>query len=247
VIGFKSVLADGFLKEDLIMKKELFSKLFVLISITTLTGSAGAEIMALWNFGPDGSNYDETVSVKHAGVAGLPTLAVEGGDKDDNGKDGVDFTDAEGTLHDDGQAAAWNDVSISGSDDGRFTIGINTTGWQDMVIRWDYWSEDDNDSGPTSVDLHYNINGGGWIDLPGWDDMALTRDEQWHEFSMDLSGIVDINNKAMVEFLFDDLDENDDNGVFRVDNIQITGGRQIPEPATLILLGLGGVILRRSK
>lgn len=229
------------------MERKLFSKLFVLILITAFTGSAGAELMSLWNFGPNGSNYDETVSVKHAGVAGLPTLAVEGGEKDANGKDGVDFTDAEGNFHDEGQAAAWNDVSISGPNDAKFTIGINTTDWQDMTIRWNYWSEDSGSNrGPTSVDLHYSINGANWIRLPGWNNMALTRDEVWHEFSIDLSGIADINNRAMVEFLFDDLDENNADDEFRVDNIQITG-TLVPEPATLILVGLGGMILRRSK
>jgi len=247
LIGFKSASAGRFLKGDLMMKRELFSKLFVLILIITLTGSAESEIMALWNFGPDSSYYSEIISVKHIGVAGFPTLSIDGGDKDANGKDGVDHTDTEGNSHNSGQAAAWNDVSVAGALDAEFTVEINTTGWQDMAVRWDYFSDDSGGNrGPTSVDLHYRVNSGAWEELPSWDDIALTRDDAWHEFAIDLVAITDINNKAMVEFLFDDFDENDDNGEFLVDNIEITG-TQIPEPGTLILVGLGGMILRRSR
>jgi PEP-CTERM motif-containing protein len=246
LIGFKSASAGRFLKGDLMMKRELFSKLFVLILITALTGSAGAEIMALWNFGPDSSYYSEIISVKHIGVAGFPALLVDGGEKDANGKDGVDYTDTEGNSHNSGQAAAWNDVSISGDNDAAFSIEINTTGWQNMAVRWDYFSDDSGGNrGPTSFDLHYRVNSGSWIELPSWNNIALVRDDAWHEFAVDLAAIADINNKAMVEFLFDDLDEDDDNGEFLVDNIEVTG--TVPEPATLILVGLGGMILRRSR
>jgi hypothetical protein len=46
-----------------------------------------------------------------------------------------------------------------------------------------------------------------------------------------------------VQFRINDFNENDLNGDYWQDNIQMTG---TPEPATLLLLGLGAMLMRRK-
>jgi len=210
-----------------------------------LAGTAKAAVMAIWDFGLVGASYTENVTTEY--VNGIPTLSVIGGDKDTNGKDGTAFTDADGGDHGSGQAVAWEDVSILGPDDASFTIAIDTTGWQNIQIRWDYLSDaTGGNQGPVSVDFHYSaLEPTDWLGSAEWNDMSLTRDDQWHEFSLDLSGITAINNNPVVQFLFDDLDENDLDGEFLFDNLQITG--TVPEPSTVSLLALGFLIGRRRK
>ena len=217
------------------MKKGLFCKPIVLISIISLCGYAGAATMAYWDFGPDASGY--TTDVTLGVVSGVPTLGIMGGEPDSNGKDGVS-----------GQAAAWNDVSVASPDiDAYLEITIDTTGWSNISISWDYKSENDteeNDLGPESLDFSYYTSGmADWEKFVGND--ALIRDGQWHPYSLNLSTVDIIENQSILQFLADDF-KNDSGGKFWVDNVTITG-TPIPEPATMLLFGLGGVLLRRSK
>jgi hypothetical protein len=197
--------------------------------------------MAIWDFGPDAPHYTEIVTTEY--VQDVPALAVIDGQKDGNGKDGVAYTDADGTHHEPGQAAAWDDVSVSGPTDAQWIMTINTTGWWNLVIRWDYWSDaTGGNQGPTSFDFAYRIDGQSWIRI--LNDENMIRDDDWHEFSRDLSNISAIENHGLVQFRVNDLDENDLDGVFRFDNLEITG---VPEPATVALLGLGALVLLRKR
>jgi hypothetical protein len=214
-----------------------------------LVGTANSAVMAIWNFGPDGAGYTENVFAEY--VNGIPTLSVIGGDKDTNGKDGVSYVDSNGTSHSDGQAAAWNDASVPAPDpDASWTMTIDTTGWQDISIRWDYLSENDaagGDLGPASFDFSYRIGSSGtWIkELP---NEQMIRDDLWHEFSFDfaLNGITAIEDQSFVQFMVDDLENDETGGKFRFDNLEVTGNA-IPEPATISLLALGFLINRRRK
>jgi hypothetical protein len=65
--------------------------------------------MSVWDFGPDSDHY--TLVPQFEFVSGVPTLTAGGANYDDNGGNGVAFTDAAGNFHDAGQALHWNDVS----------------------------------------------------------------------------------------------------------------------------------------
>lgn len=198
---------------------------------------ANANLMAVWDFGPNKDNY--TLVPQYEYVSGVPTLAAGNADYDDNGGNGVAFTDAGGNSHTAGQALHWDDVSGSGDDDAYIIITIDTTGWQDMSIRWDYKSDNTGgNKGPVSFDLDYAVGSGGWIDIVN--NYAITRDDAWHQFSYDLSSLTAINNQSSVQFRINDLDKDDENGDYWQDNVQLTG---VPEPLTAVLLALGGVAL----
>jgi hypothetical protein len=209
----------------------------VLVTLVCCTGSVHADLMAVWDFGPSSAYYTTAATAEN--VVGTPTLILGGGELDVNGKNGVAFTDAAGVVHGAGQAGAWEDVKVTGTD-AYWILTIDTTGWQDMAIRWDYkaW-----DALTNSFDLDYNLDGSTWITI--LNNAAITGDEAFHSISCDLSAIAGINNHASVQFKMYDLDENG-NDKFAFDNLQITG-TAIPEPATALLLLAGAGILRKRR
>src|SRR5688572_8343113 len=68
-------------------------RIILFLSLLTTCATAKADQMAIWNFGPNGAGYTETVTL-HA-LSTPPTLVFSGGLKDGNGKDGIGYTDSE--------------------------------------------------------------------------------------------------------------------------------------------------------
>lgn len=195
-------------------------------------------LLAIWDFGDSSSVYTQSPAAYHTVTS--PTLTLAGSDVDTNGKDGVGYTDAAGVVHIAGQAAAWDDINKSGSDnDAALFMTLNATGFTDLAIRWDYKSEE-----AVSFDLAYRISpGGSWTQVadnqaitPGWDTGT------WYSVALTLPTV--LNHQPYVELRLDDLVEGPGNNRFAIDNIEITG---VPEPATLLLVGAGWVFLRWRK
>ena len=223
------------------MKKLIVPTAFMVLLALSSQTNADLNLMAIWDFGPDASGYILVPQYEY--VTGTPTLVASGADYDTNGKDGCPFTDYAGNFHDDGQAVAWDDVSTTASD-AEWIMTINTTGWQDMVIRWDYWSDATGDNqGPTSFDFDYKIGTGDWTVIVT--NEPITRDDAWHEFSYDLSLITSIENQPLVSFRVNDLERGSPSpdGDYKFDNLQLIG---VPEPGSFLLLAFGGLALMRK-
>ncbi len=195
-----------------------------------------ATVLAVWDFGPSSAFY--TTEPASYALSAKPTLVLTGGDIDANGKNGVDFTDADSVFHVAGQGAAWDDVNKSGADnDAACMITLNTTGWQLQGVRWDYKSEK-----APSFDLDYRLSETStWISIVN--NQPITADDLFHAVTIDLSSFAMLSNQPFVQILISDLDEGSGNDKFTFDNLQFTG---IPEPASLSLLLLGAAMgLRR--
>lgn len=216
--------------------------LMALMLLPALSGPVNADLMAIWDFGPNQAGYTQDVTAEN--VVGTPELSLSGGDYDTDGKDGVVYTDAAGTWHSVGQAGAWGNVTA----DSQWIMMINTTGWEDMTIRWDYRSEntvgDLGDLGPESFDFDYRVGGSvDWTEI--LNNQSITRDYNWHEFSYDLSAISAIENQPLVQFRVDDLNQGDESGGnFMFDNLELTG---VPEPCSVALLGIGALMALTRK
>lgn len=215
--------------------------LMTLVLLPALSGQAGAtSLMAIWDFGPNAPNYSEVVTAEN--VIGVSTLVLDGGQIDINGKNGTGYTDTAGIWHEAGQAGAWEDLRVAGGKDAEWIMTINTTSWEDMMIRWDCKAWDAN---TRSFDLDYRIGGSGvWTEILN-NEQGLVGDETYQSFSYDLSSITAIENQAIVEFRFYNLDRYG-NGKFAFDNLELSGA-VIPEPTSIFLLGLGGLAFLRKR
>ena len=198
--------------------------LFCLISMVSIVSGVSGQVatMAYWDFGPDSVGYTEQVLID--GIAGIPTLAIQYGDKDHNGKDGLDYTDQGETYHAAGRAGAWNNVNSSSD----IVITVNTTGWWGLTLRWDYLSEYegsgvDDKRGPVSFDMDYKVGEtGDWVEL--LNNEPLIRDTAWHGSIKYLHSFSAIENEPFVQFRIYDLSRQDESGGdFKIDNIELTG------------------------
>ena len=220
------------------MKRLIF---VVLVISAIITSANAAQQMAIWDFGPNAAGYTTNPTTEN--LIGTPTLVLSGGTMDPDGKDGWAYTDAAGVSHAVGQSAAWDDVKVSSSPDAKWIVTLNTTGWQDIGVRFDYkaW-----DAGTTSFDLSYQINNSGtWVSI--LNDQTIIADKAFHSFSYSMASIDAIENCSSVQLKVSDLDKTGNNQ-FAFDNYELTG-TQIPEPATIALFGFGitALIRRRRK
>jgi hypothetical protein len=219
----------------------MIKHLSLLIIFLAITISANAsQQMAIWDFGPNAAGYTTVPTAEN--VVGTPTLVLSGGTMDPDGKDGFAYTDAAGVLHAVGQSAAWDDVKVSSSPDAKWIVTLNTTGWQDISVRFDYKGWDNT----TSFDLSYQINNSGtWISI--LNDQPIIADKAFHSFSYSMASVDAIENCSSVQLKVSDLDKNGNNQ-FAFDNYELTG-TLIPEPATIGLFGFGitAIIYRRRK
>ena len=165
----------------------------LLLAALAIPAALAQQQMAIWTFGPNASGYTEA-PFYHA-LNSPPTLTIAGGAKDTNGKDGTPYTDLRSISHANGQGAAWNDLNISSPGiDAYWIIGVNTTGWQNITIRFDYKKSNVNTN---SIDLEYRVNGGAWIgvlnnqSLPGGSGV-------FSPFSVSLAAHPAVNNQALV-------------------------------------------------
>ncbi|MGD0571856.1 MAG: PEP-CTERM sorting domain-containing protein [Sedimentisphaerales bacterium] len=218
--------------------KRFFSAILVIFVIGIT--SASATQMAIWDFGPNAAGYTTNPTAEN--LVAMPTLVLSGGTLDPDGKDGVAYTDAAGVSHAAGQSAGWDEIKVSG-DNARWIVTLNTTGWTDISLRFDYkaWSSKTN-----SFDIDYRLN-----DTDAWTNILnntpIVGDSTFHSFAYSLASLDAIENQPVVELRFNDFD-NHGSGKLAFDNFELTG-TQIPEPATIALFGLGitAIIRRRRK
>ena len=193
--------------------------------------------MAIWDFGPDASGYTEAVTADN--VIGVPAIVIDGGEKDSDGKDGIEYTDAAGFWHEAGLGGAWNDVNVGVPDpDAAWILTINTTGWEDIAIRWDYKSEES----PT-FDLNYRLDDGGdWLMI--LDDEPITVDwDNFYSFNRNVSLLTGgaVDNQPFVQLHFFGLDKFGD-GKYVFDNLELTG---VPEPCSVVFFSFAFFLFRK--
>jgi hypothetical protein len=221
------------------MRTRTLGIILAVCAILSFTQPSLATVLAVWDFGASSAVYTE--SPAYYNTVAAPTLVLAGGTKDPDGKNGIIYTDAGGIAHIAGQAAGWDDIKVSGNPSASWIITLNTTGFQTLAIRWDYRSEK-----AISFDLAYRTTvGGTWAQLA--DNSPITVNwaaGTFNSVALNLSSFTALNNQSYLQLRVDDLVEGPGNDKFAFDNLEITG---VPEPTTLLLLGLGAMLLKKTK
>jgi hypothetical protein len=213
------------------MKRVVVAAALVILGVSFNPAMGAKQQLAIWDFGQSSAYYTEVPTAEN--VTGTPTLLIDGGQKDNDGKNGVEYKDIAGVSHIAGQAGAWEDVKATGLD-AEWIVTINTTGWQDIDVRFDYKAWDPT---TTSFDLDYRLSDSAeWTEI--LDNQSITADSAFHSFSTGLPTA--INNKSFVQFRFNDLDESG-NDKFAFDNLEFAGN-PVPEPASATMIALGAAL-----
>jgi hypothetical protein len=214
-----------------------------------VSSSAQARIIALFNFNDMNTNNNGTTAVNVDNAIGVPTLSLveeSGLLADLNGQAGIGFTDQDGTVHASGMAAAWTSGVLNSSVDPNdsWLLSVDTTGYRNLMLRFDYRLtsavfQGDDLQGPTQLTIDWRQGGGAFTPIQTFN---LLKDNSYHEFLLDLSGIAAIQNAADVKIRgtwSNDASETIAGGTFpsaRIDNLQLTG---VPGPATVALFAVG--------
>jgi hypothetical protein len=231
----------------------------LLLVLNVAPGDAQAAIIALFNFNDMSGNNNGTTAVTVDNAVGVPTLQLveeSGTLVDPNGQAGVSFTDQAGTNHSAGMAAAWTSGVLNASTDPNDTwlLSADTTGYSDLMLRFDYRLTSaivsgEDLQGPTQLIIDWRQGGGSFTTIQAFN---LIKDNSYHAFVLDLSGIAAIQNVADVQIRgtwSNNATESVPGGTFpsaRFDNLELSG---VPEPTWIALLTLGtaAIILRRHQ
>lgn len=213
----------------------------IAICVST-SGAANATILSLHNFNDMPTLNNGTTDVTKENVVGTPilTLVQNGGAlTDTDGVTGTAFIDEDGDLHPNPSptpgAAAW--ASTTG--DSYWELDVNTTGFLDLMLRFDNRSSG---AGATSVTIAWAVDNGSFSDV---ETISLNRNSAFAPYEVDLSSIAAIENHSSVQIRgtwgTDGTGPNT-----RLDNLQLTG---IPEPASVVLMGIAGgaMLIRRRR
>ena len=128
---------------------------------------------------------------------------------------------------------------------------VSATGYQGIMLSYD---QNGSSTGPGTFQLEYSSDGINFFTFGS--AYTLTAGVTWasgtpnqptHE-SFDLSSIIALNNASVVDFRLIDTSTVSVNGgtvgsggTDRIDNVDITG-TLVPEPSSLAVVGLGGVV-----
>ncbi len=170
--------------------------------------------MAIWDFATVTSASTNTFNATTHTLYTTPTIQQFNQSIDNNGVTGTSYTDFIGAFHSASNAISWNDITGSGTD-AELVLTLNTTGWNNIFLRFDYKSESAN-----SFDIEYSTNGGSsWTQIIN--NTSITSDGfiAWSTKLLNFSTYTILNNQSNLKIKIQDLD-NTGNDKFAFDNIE---------------------------
>lgn len=173
--------------------------------------------IALWTFKDQSSfSLNSGMAATQESAVGSPTLTLKDGTLASGGTSGVAYDDALGVQRGANNAAQWSDIKTTSNGDADFYATVNSTGFQDLKIRFDY-----NSQSATSYDVEYSTNGGSsWVQVAN--NVSISTGS-WKSTTYDLSSVSAIENNSSVMIRINDLVQGSGNDKFSVDNFEITG------------------------
>jgi len=151
------------------------------------------------------------------------TLTLVGTDVDVNGSnDGIAYKDVEHVVHP--STGSYNFDDIKGSPATRIDMAVDTRGFKDIKLRFDYNSEESK-----TLDVRYSTNGGyTFTHLANDFSIAYGDFTPFYELVFDFSDIPAVNQNEYVVFRIDGLNDNNkdnknDNDDFKIVNMEVFG------------------------
>ena len=192
-------------------------KFLLCISLLFTCQAIGQNQMALWTF-PSVANASTTAMMATIDqMTGTPSIRQYYQSIDQNGKGGTAYLDFEGVNQAATSAIAWDDIKGSGAD-AELWFTLNTEGWSDINLRFDYKSRS-----ADGFDVDYSLDGGlSWNVLLV--QTAITDGYTWQSKNINLASFPELNDNASVLLRFGKFDDTgNDELVF--DNIEFVGTR----------------------
>lgn len=213
---------------------------FLAISVAALHPLMAVEQLAIWHFNNGLEDIFQGTDIHPDAdrVVGLPKLEMFYQDIDANGSDGTDYTDVRGINHEspaDNDAIRWDDIRGSGTD-GQLDISLDTRGYENLSLRFDYRYRNNLDGTQDDLLFQYSANGG--LTYSTFGALSYTDDDTWRSVSISLAGVpaIDDNPGVIFRIILDPAASPADevNKDVYYDNIEITGelvpsGPQDPE------------------
>ncbi len=128
-----------------------------------------------------------------------------------------------------------------------FQFQVSTLGFHSIKLEWD---QGRSTAGPDDFILQYSTDGISFTDHNSY--VVLNENGNWNSvtrlasftFNYNLTAITALNNQPTVFFRLTTTDNPGGTGTVRVDNFLVTSSI-IPEPSTVLLLGVGGALVWR--
>lgn len=130
-------------------------------------------------------------------VTGVPVMRMVNGAIDGNGKGGTSYFDAAGvtrTSPDENDAIAWNDIRTTGV--GELHIILDTTGFTDLGLRFDYKYQNLEDGGDDLMVLEFSTNSGSSYTV--YQPFSIRDNNSFDSRSFDLGFATALNNTPSV-------------------------------------------------
>ncbi|MEX2091096.1 MAG: PEP-CTERM sorting domain-containing protein [Pirellulales bacterium] len=220
------------------MKLTTFGKFLAIAAAIALGGMAtiaSAGTIATWTF--------ETSLPAATNSATIGPLAAEVGTGSASGVHASATTDYSNPV---------GNGSLESFSSNEWAIGdyyqflASSTGLSQIGISWD---QTRSSTGPASFKVQYSTDGSSFVDLPDYAIPAISWSSGTPDatgttsFTENLGAISALDNQASIYFrLTATAAPSSTGGTNRVDNFRISEG-EVPEPATLALVGLAGLTL----
>lgn len=135
---------------------------------------------------------------------------------------------------------ASNSVGQNGwvGDGSYFQFTLDSTGYQDLIVGW---AGNRSGTGPTNIVFRYSSTGTGGT----FSDIATFPALANSSTNFNLTSITALNNNPNVVFRIYGVDVSSSGGTLKLDNFSVDA--IIPEPSTMVLVGLGLVAMLASR
>jgi len=119
-------------------------------------------------------------------------------------------------------------------------FSVSTAGFTDVTVSW---AQRGTGTGFDSRTFEYSTDGGdNWVDVGAFDGSSGALTSTWTLVEINLNGALDNNADAMFRITYDGATSSSGNN--RWDKLYVLG---VPEPASIALLSLGGLVFVRRR